>query len=1192
MGAMTAATTTSLGKLRAQAAPEADAYQHRTPIRQLSVGPDGSATLARLEPSGELIELRYATVAHSDPVRWERIETGAQVYGLLEHEGLRRLLARELTPDGTPLLLFADAPARTLHEWMLLSGPLAEHDVWALARRIALALAALHRIGLSHQQLCPSAVRMRDDGQPVLDFAWLDVGAPRCELDLSCSPPELGREPLDASSDVYAFGALLRLLVQGQSATRSPFASLLSRLLVSAREARPTMPEVCEALEGMTGLSMRALELSATRRSDPKNLELHSAVRTREPRFESARLQPGMVLGRFELLRKLGQGGMGEVFEAIDRASNERVALKVLRAGSELNPAHLQRFRKEARILSQVRSPYVANLIEWNYDAGVHYIALEYVPGGDLSHWLRQRGGRISEQEALAIVAEVCRGLSDAHALGIVHRDIKPENIMLQDSAPSESTPRLKLCDFGIARALQSKSGTLAFTEQDKLIGTPDFMAPEQAGCSELTPATDVYALGVMLFQLISGRLPFEVDDPVAMLVQHATKAPPKLTAVCPDVSEATATLVERMLAKRPVERFADANEVLEAIEAVLHGTPSSAEVHPARPAAQAHKIARHSFEFHLEASPEALWPYVSNTDRMNRAVGLPPVAFRRVIGPGGVETYASNRVLGVNLRWRVHPFEWIEGRRWGVLRVFEGGVLHWFTVELELQPKPSGGTLLRYTMTVAPRHVVGKWLVAFEMRHKQRPALARVLARIDAHARKLVPPTDTGDAFEPATPLSQAQRSALHRAIEQLAQDGVAPELLDALALFCEQASDHEVAQLRPLQFARERGLAADALVDACLRGAYRGLFVLLWEVLCPLCRVPADFAESLRALADHGHCPSCNSDFPLDFAQSLELVFRVSRDVRATELRTYCVSGPAFAPHVPAQLRLSPGERLKLPLSLSAGTYKIRSPQLPYSYALQVSPAGSMKRARVRFTSESLHEPRRIQLAPGSQLLELDNELERELVVRVERAAPREDALTAARAACLPSFRKLFPGEVLESGRLVAVGRTAFLVAAVQGPRQLMQALGDARAFELMLKLIEKIEQTVAAEGGALVKTANSAVLCAFDSAAAAARAAVTLREQLHARKDSSALDVHVVVHQGPAVAATVDGRLDYFGQTVESALDLCPFGTPDEVLLSSEVADDPHVIAELSGYAMESVSVGPLGSRAVRVHHTPAQ
>ena len=502
---MTAATsTTSLGSLRAEAAPAA-VGQRRTPVRQLSAGPDGSVTLARVEPSGELIELRHATVAHSDPVRWEAIESAAQVYGLIEHEGLRRMLGREVAADGTPVLLFAEAPERDL-DLLLLAGAMPEHDVWALARRIALALATMHRFGLAHLRVCPSTIRMRDDGRPLLDFAWLDLGRQASELDAACAPPELGREPLDASSDVYAFGALLRVLLLGRAPAahelvpRGSFERLLKQLLEPAREARPSMPEVCNALEEMTGLSMRSLELQATRQSEPANLNVQTSVRARQPAIEAARLYEGMRLGRFELIRKIGQGGMGEVFEAIDRASGERAAIKVLRADADTNPAYLQRFRKEARILSQIRSPYVANLIEWNHDAGVHYIALEFVAGGDLSQWLRQNGGRIHEPIALGIVAEVCRGLGDAHALGIVHRDIKPQNIMLEGVGDAQ---RLKLCDFGIARALDGKTGTIAFTEHDKLIGTPDYMAPEQASGGELTPATDVYALGVMLFLLI-----------------------------------------------------------------------------------------------------------------------------------------------------------------------------------------------------------------------------------------------------------------------------------------------------------------------------------------------------------------------------------------------------------------------------------------------------------------------------------------------------------------------------------------------------------------------------------------------------------------------------------------------------------------------------------------------------------------
>jgi hypothetical protein len=254
----------------------------RTPVRQLSSGPDGSALLARAVTSGELIELRYATVAHTDPARWEIIDSAAQVYNLIEHEGLRALIARELADNGTPVLIFEAAPERDL-DVSLLNGPLPDHEVWALASGIARALNTMHRFGLAHERVCPSAIRMRDDGTPLLDFALLDVGARVSELDVACAPPEQGQEPLDASSDVFSLGALVQVLLLGRApAAQEPvpqgvFAPLLKQMLLPLREARPTMQDVCDALAAMKGLAARSVELSATRHSEPANTNLRRA---------------------------------------------------------------------------------------------------------------------------------------------------------------------------------------------------------------------------------------------------------------------------------------------------------------------------------------------------------------------------------------------------------------------------------------------------------------------------------------------------------------------------------------------------------------------------------------------------------------------------------------------------------------------------------------------------------------------------------------------------------------------------------------------------------------------------------------------------------------------------------------------------------------------------------------------------
>ena len=1023
-----------------------------------------------------------------------------------------------------------------------------------------------------------------ETGNALLDFAWLDVGAKRTPLDAACLPPEQNEEALDVRSDVFALGALLRVALlgraphAGQRETLGAFDAIIGEMTRPERDARPDSASVSALLEAFAldaapgGFTQALpLDLQRTQLSAPPARRANYALPNALP---LRRLVPGSMLGRFELLHKLGEGGMGEVFRAIERATGQQAALKVLRSDASAGPAQLQRFRKEARILREINTPYVANLIEINHDAGVDFIALEFVDGGDLADLLEARGGRLPEEEALAIVADIARGLAEAHARGIVHRDIKPQNVMIA-SAPPDQTARVtvKLCDFGIARALDRREGTLGFTEHGAVLGTPAYMAPEQCSGQLLSPATDVYALGVTLFLLVSGRLPFEASESTALLLAHTAEPAPGLCEVCSDVSEATARLVARMLQKAPAERFADAGALLEAIERLLRGDASGEDrVHPIKPTLVPARVVQHVFEWELEASAEALWPLVSNTDRLNRAVGLPPAHFERVQKALGVETFASNRVSGINLHWREHPFEWIEGRRWSVLRVFEKGVMHWFTVELELIPKPGGGTRLRYSMTLEPRHVLGRWIVALEMRLKQRPALGRAFARIDAYAKTKGVVAAGVDAFEAPAAISEKGRVALARGLAQLREAKLPEPTLDALRAFCERAPDQQIAQLRPLAFAQAHGLDPNQVVEACLRAAQHGLFVLLWQVICPLCRVPADFAATLRDLADHARCPSCNADFPLDLAQSLELVFRVSSAVRASELRTFCIGGPAFAPHVVAQLRLAPHEQLTLELALRPGALQAPQPT-----------AAARHRAAGLARSPSAARQRYLQCQRARQRGAPAAAARRAVDQASQQAGPRDRRTRGAQCSprgCVDRRARGVSGEFPPAVPWRGAGEWA---------------AGSGRAHRVRGQLVARAAKHAArarrcsrvrthprlsarrgrsrrgAEGGALVKTASAMTLCAYESAAAAARAALALRERF-AGSAADPLDVRIAVHQGPALTATMDGRLDYFGRTLETALDLIALAPAGQVLLSAGLADDQDVIADVisAGYA----------------------
>jgi class 3 adenylate cyclase len=902
----------------------------------------------------------------------------------------------------------------------------------------------------------------------------------------------------------------------------------------------------------------------------------------------------GTTLGRFRLVKRLGEGGMGEVFQGVDIGDGTTAAVKILRRQYADDPSLLRRFKKEARMLDAVRNPYVANLLDVNTDCGVNFLALEFVEGPSLAD-VQEREGRLPERAALAIVADVCRALLEAHRHGVIHRDIKPENVMFVSSDPraaldpNDTRQRVKLCDFGIARSVEREAGTVALTQEGMIVGTPLFMAPEQCSARPCGPPTDVYALGVTLFLLLSGRTPFQYEETMQLLVAHVREAVPALGDLAPDVSAPTAELVARALEKDPARRFADAGEMLDAVEKILRGEPAEIDVHPALPATPPEKLTTYEFAWDLEATPAQLWPYITNTDRMNRVVGMPPPKWEvRGAAGGGSDVTASATIGGANLRWQEHPFEWVEGRRWGSLRVYEKGfVMRWLITDIELVPRPEGGTRLNYRLRLQPKSWFGKLLFAMEI-GKQRKKLDAMFRRIDATVTGKLARTPEVDPFTPPVKLGRGVDEQIQGLVAKLLAAGCDARSVEALGALVRHAPDADVARVRPLEFARRYGLHEEKTVEAFLRGTRAGLFTLSWDVICPLCRVPSDFTDSLKSIADHSHCTACNADFKLDFARSIELIFRASPALRPTELRAFCIGGPSNFPHVAAQVRLAPGERFVLPMALEPGQHRVRSPQLPTAVEFSVSPDAGARRLELRLgdaatTGAATAEATTARLGTSGQLFVLTNALDRPLLVRIERMAQRGDALTAARASSMAAFRELFPGEVLAPGRLVSVTAIALLVADIARADALFRELGDARAFAMVLQHFHHVGDAIAAEGGAMIKTVGSGVVAAFERPAAAVRAALRLQAALAADDRTANVRLRVAVHRGSAMAATVNERLDYFGQNVALAMSLPAQIPGGHVLLTRDVVEEPEVPMLLSAWGLRGEAQAVEGREA---------
>jgi eukaryotic-like serine/threonine-protein kinase len=280
--------------------------------------------------------------------------------------------------------------------------------------------------------------------------------------------------------------------------------------------------------------------------------------------------QPGdLIADRYELEELVGTGGMSSVFRAHDRQLERRVAIKILHEHYAEDPEYLERFRREARAVASLSHPNIVTVIDRGEDDGCQYIVFEHIDGENLKE-LVVRTGPLPVRRALELALAVADGLSFAHDHGLVHRDVKPQNVLLSREG------EVKVTDFGIARSLHVEHGV---TQTGTVLGTGEYLAPEQASGGQVSPATDVYSLGVVLWELFAGEVPFAGQNFVAVALRHVNEEPPSLRERRPDVSLRLDAAVERALAKDPARRFPSMAAFAAELRACLAETSAEAPV-------------------------------------------------------------------------------------------------------------------------------------------------------------------------------------------------------------------------------------------------------------------------------------------------------------------------------------------------------------------------------------------------------------------------------------------------------------------------------------------------------------------------------------------------------------------------------------------------------------------------------------
>lgn len=563
-----------------------------------------------------------------------------------------------------------------------------------------------------------------------------------------------------------------------------------------------------------------------------------------------------------------------------------------------------------------------------------------------------------------------------------------------------------------------------------------------------------------------------------------------------------------------------------------------------------------------LQASPEALWPFVADTNRFNRDTGVPAVEVEDADDPAVPNRRRRLRLsrFGVDVEWMEEPFEWVQPQRFGVVRRYSRGPVREMRILVDLDERPGGHTTLTYQVWAEPAGWLGRLAIPLQVGVLSGRSFERVVRMYDQAAVAGMEPLDLPEPQQ----IPSGGRERLQRAGEALRSRGAAPELVDRLAQAVEHADDLTLTRMRPYVLADHWHARRREVLELSLEATRVGMLELQWDVLCPVCRVSKEQTSSLGEVHNQVHCETCGVDFDVNFDQSVELTFRPSPAIRRVEGREFCLGGPLVTPQVVAQALVPAGGEVVVRPKLTARRYRVRAVATPGGHWVEAEDGGDAATTCTLAPDGWSGNGQSVSRKPE---LRFRNDTAEERLFVLEYAAWTNQAATAAEVTALQRFRDLFSSEVLRPGERIAIGNLTFLFTDLRDSTRFYREVGDAPAFAQVMAHFDVLRDAITSNEGAIVKTAGDSVMAVFSRPVGALRSVLQAKQALAAAGSGIPhFRVKAGIHQGPCVAVNSNDRLDYFGTTVNLCARLEGLSTGHDIVLSEAVYRDPEVEADL--------------------------